>query len=58
MNATDPHQVAYISAAGEPVAFDGYALPVDSYERVEVGPYVLYLPQAGRLRPGAAHVAR
>ena len=47
VNATDPHQVAYIFAAGQPAAFDGYALPADSYERVEIGPFVLYLPRPG-----------
>ena len=37
-NATDPHQVAYIFAAGEPVAFDSYALLVEKADhRAEVG---------------------
>lgn len=47
VDATDPRQVAYIFAAGQPTEFDSHALPLDRYERIELGPYVLYLPRPG-----------
>ena len=45
VDATDPRQVAYVFGLGAPTEFDSRALPLDQYERIEVGPYVIYLPK-------------
>ena len=45
VDATDPRQVAYVFAIGAPTEFDSHALPLDQYDRVEVGQYVIYLPK-------------